>query len=159
MLHRSILFVCLGNICRSPLAEGAFRKKTAQAKVPDLSTIDSAGLGGWHAGDPPDPRAIRIAAENGFDISGQRARQIRTADFDCFDLILAMDRSNIEALAALCPVSGHGYGKSEIALFLDYTLGRADDVPDPYYGGEDGFRHAVSLIERASDALFEKLTA
>jgi len=154
MRPRSILFVCLGNICRSPLAEGVFRHAvTARGLQP--MTITSAGLGGWHAGEPPDPRAIRIAAQSGIDISAQRAHQIEPSDFGRFDLILGMDRSNVENLGRLRPASA----TADIALFLEHALGHVEDVPDPYYGGDAGFRDALALIETAAGALIEKISA
>lgn len=153
MKPQSILFVCLGNICRSPLAEGIFRHRANETGIAGTMTIASAGLGAWHIGNPPDPRGIRIAAESGFDISHQRARQVATEDFHRFDLILGMDRSNVEALDDLCPPSA----TADIALYLEYALGRTGDVPDPYYGGDADFKSAIVLIEEASAALVEKI--
>lgn len=154
MKPQSILFVCLGNICRSPLAEGIFRHLAREAGIEKHLTIDSAGLGSWHAGDPPDPRGIRIATGSGFDISGQRARQVTPEDFHRFDLILGMDRSNVEALTALRPSDS----PADIALFLDYAQSRTADVPDPYYGGDADFHKAIALIENANAALIVKIS-
>ena len=116
-------------------------------------TFDSAGTGDWHVGDPPDSRAIAKAAQHEIDISGQRGRQVAAADFDDFDLMLAMDRSNLQTLADRAPVS-HGAG---LYLFMDYTLGRNEDVPDPYYGGPEGFDLVFRMIEEGGDALLERL--
>lgn len=154
ILPQSILFVCLGNICRSPLAEGIFRHLALDAGIESQLTIDSAGLGSWHAGDPPDPRGIRIAAESGVDISGQRARQVVAPDFHRFDLILGMDRSNVEALEGLRPPDS----AADVALYLDHAQGRVADVPDPYYGGDADFHRAIALIREASADLVSKLS-
>lgn len=130
----SILFVCLGNICRSPLADGALRHQVAARGLG--WTVDSAGTGGWHSGDPPDPRAIVVAAANRVDISGLRARQVRGVDFARFDLILAMDHANLAGLQAIKPVGG----SADVRLALDLVDGRAGQaVADPYYGDARGF--------------------
>lgn len=138
-----ILCVCLGNICRSPTAEAVLR-----AHLPDAA-IDSAGTGGWHLGDPPYGPAIRAAAARGYDLSGQRARQVAVEDFDRFDLILAMDRQNLRDLGALAPPAGG----AELSLFLDPVGG--GDVPDPYYTRD--FAGALDLIERAAEAWARRL--
>lgn len=153
-IPRSILFVCLGNICRSPLAEGAFRARAISHGLADSLLIDSAGLGSWHIGNPPDPRAIRIAGTRGIDISNQSARQVDSADFDRFDLILGMDRSNLTALQRMAPTSS----KARIGLFLDQALGSHADVPDPYYGDDAGFAEAIDLIDEASAALIDQIS-
>jgi protein-tyrosine phosphatase len=130
----SILFVCLGNICRSPLADGALRHEVARRSLG--WTVDSAGTGGWHAGDAPDSRAIAVAARHGVDISGLRARQVRADDFSRFDLILAMDHDNLAGLHAIAPV-GH---RADVRLALDLVEGRSgESVADPYYGDARGF--------------------
>lgn len=149
----SVLFVCLGNICRSPLAEGVFRSALAECGRADRFVVDSAGTGAWHAGSAPDPRSIAVAARHGIDISGQKARKITAADFTRFDLILALDRSNLADLTALAPAGA----TARSHLFLDYALGRRRDVPDPYYGGADGFLEVYRMIREASDALAEAL--
>lgn len=130
----SILFVCLGNICRSPLADGALRHRLREL---DLGwTVDSAGTGGWHRGDPPDPRAIAVARANGVDISGLRGRQVSAADFDRFDFILAMDHDNLAGLRRIAPIDS----PAELSLALDLVPGREGQaVADPYYGDEAGF--------------------
>ncbi|BCH29994.1 protein-tyrosine-phosphatase [Mesorhizobium sp. L-8-10] len=145
----SILFVCLGNICRSPLAEGIFRAVAEEGGRGHEFRIDSAGTGGWHAGSAPDPRSIAIAGRHGIDISGQKARRVRPDDFRHFDLILGMDRSNVEELKRLAPADSPG----RVHLFLDYALGRDSDVPDPYYGGSEGFADVYRMIREASEAL------
>lgn len=137
-MRHSVLFVCLGNICRSPLAEGVFRALATEAGDADRFRIDSAGTGAWHAGNPPDPRSIEIAAKYGIDLSAQRARQIRTEDFSEYDTILAMDSSNLTTLR-----SRAGAGTAEIRQLL-HTPPR--DVPDPYYGGPDGFEEVYRLV-------------
>ena len=130
----SILFVCLGNICRSPLADGALRRRVRQL---DLGwAVDSAGTGGWHRGDPPDPRAIAVARAHGVDIATLRGRQVSAADFDRFDLILAMDHDNLAGLRRIAPASS----PAELCLALDLVPGRAGQaVADPYYGDASGF--------------------
>lgn len=151
----SVLFVCMGNICRSPLAEGIFRHGLSDAGLAGLVATDSAGTGNWHAGDPPDPRSVEVAASHGIDISGQRARQVEPDDFDRFDLIFAMDRSNAATLRARAPSAPRG----RILLFLDDTLGSRADVPDPYYGGADGFEDVYQLLRQGCGALLARLGA
>jgi len=153
---QSILFVCLGNICRSPTAEGVFRARAARAGLGEHLEIDSAGTGDWHVGQPPDRRAIAAAAGRGYDLAGLRARQVSTEDFSRFGWILAMDRANLRDLAALRPRSFGGH----LGLFLDVApaLGLRE-VPDPYYGGDDGFARVLDLIETASDALLNRVAA
>jgi len=147
----AILFVCLGNICRSPLAEGIFRHKVEIAGVADRFAIDSAGCGGWHQGEPPDRRSIAAAARHGIDLSAQRARQIRPADFDAFDLILGLDRDNVRHLERMAS------GRARVALYLEEALGLCKDVPDPYYGSGQDFEAVYQLCDQASEALLEKL--
>ncbi len=143
-----ILVVCLGNICRSPTAEVVLRDAVERAGLADRVTIDSAGTGDWHIGNPPDPRAIAHAARRGYDLTTLRARQVSTGDFGRFDWILAMDASVLATLEALRPPAFTG----RLALFLD-----TGDVPDPYTAGPEGFEHALDLIEHASAALAAKL--
>lgn len=149
----SILFVCLGNICRSPLAEGVFAETARAAGRESAFLIDSAGTGAWHVGSPPDPRSIEIAARNGIDISTQRARKVAPDDFERFDLILGMDSSNVADLRAHAP----GLRSGRIHLFLDYAGGHQRDIPDPYYGGPDGFAKVYRMIREASEAMLSKL--
>lgn len=145
-----VLFVCLGNICRSPTAEGVFRAVVEKAGLRDLIHTDSAGTSGWHVGNPPDQRAIRAAGRRGIDIRDLRARQVTKADFQQFDYVLAMDKANLQDLTHLCP---SGYG-GQLSLFLDYAADRDEaEVPDPYYGGEEGFERVLELIEAASEGL------
>ncbi len=148
----SVLFVCLGNICRSPTAEAVFRQKAKQAGL-DL-VIDSAGTGGWHVGASPDPRAIEAGEAKGYNFVGQSARKAETSDFARFDYILAMDKENLRNLQALAP---HNYS-GHLGLFLDFAEGQnVREVPDPYYGGDDGFKEVVALIEEASAGLIKTL--
>ena len=144
----SVLFVCLGNICRSPTAEAVFRQKARQAGL-DL-VIDSAGTGGWHVGASPDPRAIEAGEAAGYSFAGQSARKAETSDFARFDYVLAMDKENLRNLEALAPQNYSG----QLGLFLDYADGQnTREVPDPYYGGGSGFKDVVALIEAASEGL------
>lgn len=150
--HPAILFVCLGNICRSPLAEGAFRQAAAQAGL-DVE-IDSAGTGAWHVGKAPDPRAIRTAKAHDVDISRLRARQIRTEDFRRFTHVFALDHDNLAAIQRLVPPDG----LAEIGLLLDLVQGRAGEaVTDPYYGDEAGFETSWADVLAAADALVTRL--
>jgi len=151
-----VLFVCLGNICRSPTAEGVFRTTVTRAGLAERIRVDSAGTGDWHVGRPPDSRAIAAARDRGYDLTDLRARQVRRGDFAQFDWILAMDRSNLTALKALRPPAYGGH----LGLFLELApeLGVAE-VPDPYYGGAPDFVRMLDLIERASEALILQLQA
>jgi len=149
----SVLFVCMGNICRSPLAEGIFRHGLAAAQLAELVEVDSAGTGNWHQGDAPDPRSVETASRHGIDISGQRARQLVPEDFDRFDLIFAMDRSNEATMRARAPSSRH----DKIFLFLDDTLGSRADVPDPYHGGVSGFEDVYQLLREGCTELVSRL--
>lgn len=133
MKRISILFVCMGNICRSPLAEGIFTHLVEEAGLGARFSIDSAGTGGWHIGDGPDPRSVATAANHGIDISGQRARRIKSEDFGEFDLVVAMDAANVSELRRVAPRA------SNISLFGDIALGTGENIPDPYFGGADGF--------------------
>ncbi|HEX7081930.1 MAG TPA: low molecular weight protein-tyrosine-phosphatase [Gammaproteobacteria bacterium] len=142
----------MGNICRSPTAEAVFRK-VWQERAPELALrLDSAGTHAYHVGEPPDQRAQRAAARRGIDLSGQRARRIERRDFERFDLVLAMDRTNVELLRELSPAEYH----DRIRLLLEFAphVGRTE-VPDPYYGGSNGFEHVLDLVEEASLGLLE----
>jgi protein-tyrosine phosphatase len=142
----SVLFICTGNICRSPTAEGVLRHLAAERSL-ELR-IESAGVGDWHIGDPPDERALRHAKSRGYDLSAQRARQVRAQDFDEFDMILAMDRSHLRALQRIAPAQH----QAKIRLFVpDF------DVPDPYYGGAEGFEKVLDLVEERCRALLDEL--
>ena len=153
MAKKSVLFVCLGNICRSPLAEGVFRSVLAERGMEDDFVIDSAGMGDWHAGQAPDHRAIAVARANGLDISGQQARAITDRDFERFDLILGMDRKNIRELRGIAPDAS----RDRIHLFLDYAGSGAKEVPDPYFGDAAGFDETYRLIRAASEGLADRL--
>ena len=153
-----VLFVCMGNICRSPLAEGAFCHLLAQAEAAgeDLPAIevDSAGTISFHAGEPPDARAQDAARQRSIDLGGQVARRIRKSDFYAFDYILAMDRANLADLQALRPADA----TADLRLFLDFApdLG-IDEVPDPYYGGRDGFDYVLDLVEAGAQGLLNDI--
>jgi len=146
-----VLFVCLGNICRSPTADGVFRSMVASAGLSDLVQVDSAGTAAWHIGKTPDPRTIKAAAERGYDLSLLRARQALAADFDQFDYVLAMDLENLSNLRALKPAAA----RTDPQLFLRSFARRfnIDEVPDPYYGGADGFEQVLDLVEDACEGL------
>lgn len=150
---KSVLFVCLGNICRSPTAEGVFRRRAEQRGLLAGLDVDSAGTGDWHVGKAPDPRAREAAATRGYDLSSLRARQVRVSDFDQYDLILAMDQDNFSDLAAMQPTDG----KARLQLFLEYAGMPGAEVPDPYYGGQRGFDQVLDLVEKACDGLLDAL--
>ncbi len=150
-----VLFVCLGNICRSPLAEGAFRHAVQRAGVADAFLIDSAGISDFHHGEPPDSRAVSTAFARGYDISAQTSRPVRASDFTAFDYLFAMDRSNLAALARLRPPEATAWS----ALLLDAALGRQEDVPDPYTGTPRDFIRVAELVEQAAAALLPRLVA
>ncbi len=149
-----ILFVCLGNICRSPTAEVVFRSAARQAGLSSLVDVESAGLGPWHAGNPPDYRSIEHARRRGYDLTMLRARQIQVTDFDRYHWILAMDRAIYRELEAMRP----DHFRGELHLFLDLAphLGTRD-VPDPYDDGPEGFERALDLIEQGSEAFAASL--
>lgn len=152
----SVLMVCMGNICRSPTAEGLLRHKLREAGLDHQVSVDSAGTAGYHIGAPPDGRAQRHALQHGIDISGLRARQVRLRDFERFDLLLAMDEDNMATLMRLCPP---GY-ESRVRLMMSFAR-RQDppraDVPDPYYGGPEGFDNVLDLLDDACDGLVAHL--
>lgn len=145
-----VLFVCMGNICRSPTAQGVFEALLKNEGLHTHIDVDSAGTHAYHVGEPPDPRAIRAAARRGIDISAQSARTVTSADFEEFDYVLAMDRNNHALLLAICPQSH----QSKLTLLLEYAphLGLSE-VPDPYYGGSNGFEQVLDLVEAASQGL------
>jgi protein-tyrosine phosphatase len=153
---KSILFVCLGNICRSPIAEGIFRHVSQKTGILDSMTIDSAGLGSWHVGQPPDQRAQDALSGRGIDISNLRARQVTDEDFERFDLILAMDKANRKGLLKLAPKAA----QDKIRLFMDYAPNiTVQEIPDPFFGGKEGFDYVVQLVESASRGLLRRITA
>ena len=151
----SVLFVCLGNICRSPLAEGVFRHVLDEEGLSDRFRVDSAGTGGWHVGESPDHRAMRSAATHGVTLSGH-ARQVQPEDFTRFDYILAMDQSNLSHLERY----RDGVG-GEAALYLlrefDPEGGPGAEVPDPYYGGPEGFEHVYEMVDRSCRSLLDHI--
>ncbi|HUU67481.1 MAG TPA: low molecular weight protein-tyrosine-phosphatase [Methyloceanibacter sp.] len=156
MAKHRLLFVCLGNICRSPMAEGVFRRVAEERGMLHLFEIDSAGMGDWHKGEAPDVRAQKAALGRGVDISGQAARKVELEDFEDFDILLAMDASNIADLYDLAPHAA----RHKIRRFLEYAPHTDTyDVPDPYYGGAEGFDRALDLIEAAAEGLLADLTA
>ena len=137
-----VLFVCTGNICRSPTAEAVFRHFAEAANLE--AEADSAGTRGFHFGARPDARAIRAAAARGIDLGGQRARKVDHSDFETFDLIVALDRHHLRRLERMRP----SHARAEVRLLMDFARGAAtEEVPDPYYGGDQGFEHALDLIE------------
>ena len=154
MVTHRVLFICLGNICRSPMAEGVFRRVVEKEGLIDRFEIDSAGLGDWHVGQAPDTRAQAAAKSRGMDISRQCARQVADQDFAWFDLLLVMDRSNYAELKRRAPADG----RAKIHHFLDFApqMG-TKDVPDPFFGGAEGFDHALDLIEEAANGLLASL--
>lgn len=149
-----ILFVCMGNICRSPSAEGVFRHVLA-TQAPELAIeIDSAGTHDYHVGDPPDRRSIAAAKRRGIDLSGLRARMVATEDFAQYDLILAMDDQNLGELKRRAPARYH----ERIRLLMDFApQATSRHVPDPYYGGAQGFEEVLDLLEEAARGLVEEL--
>ncbi|CAK14465.1 low molecular weight protein-tyrosine-phosphatase [Pseudomonas entomophila] len=140
-----VLFVCLGNICRSPTAEGVLRHQLEVAGLADVVQVASAGTGDWHVGKAPDSRTRKAALARGYDLSCQRAQQVKAEHFAQFDLVLAMDKSNLRNLQALRPHNAKG----ELDLFLRRYGAALDEVPDPYYGGAEGFEQVLDLIEAA----------
>ncbi|MEF3192854.1 MAG: low molecular weight phosphotyrosine protein phosphatase [Halothiobacillaceae bacterium] len=150
----SVLFVCMGNICRSPTAEGVFRRKVAEAGLSGRIRIDSAGTHAYHVGNPPDPRAIQAAQRRGYDLSGLRARKVEVSDFSRFDYVLAMDEDNLAILERLMPTES----SSRVALFMAFAPEYgAREVPDPYYGGPAGFEQVLDMVEAAAEGLLETI--
>lgn len=146
-----ILFVCMGNICRSPLAEGIFKHMADNAARAGEFEIDSAGTGGWHQGNPPDPRSISVAAAHGIDISTQRARRIAVGDFDRFDLILALDRDILRNLRKIVPAGE----TDKLQLFSRYARSIDEDIPDPYYGGREDFDRVYTMLLTGCTSLLD----
>ena len=148
-----VLFVCMGNICRSPLAQGVFENVLRREGLEGEVFVDSAGTGSWHVGHPPDERAQRSANSRGLDLSAQRARRVTPDDCRNFAYVLTMDEENYRAVAALCRS-----GSAEVRPFLDYAPDRSEtQVPDPYYGGPDSFEHVLDLVEEASEGLLKEI--
>jgi protein-tyrosine phosphatase len=151
----SVLFVCLGNICRSPLAEGVFRHLVHEAHLDDRFVIDSAGTGAWHVGEPPDERSIAVARANGVTLEG-RARQARPEDLERFDVVVAMDRENLRDLQRLSADGAH----ARVHLLREFDPeGDGDEVPDPYFGGPGGFEAVYRMVRRSCEALLRELRA
>ena len=151
-----VLFVCTGNICRSPTAEGVFRHLARDRGVLGRLRVDSAGTHDYHVGEAPDARSVEHAARRGYDLAPLRARQVCGADFREFDRILAMDRGHLRQLKAMAPAGS----LARVAMFLDHSEGwRGLDVPDPYYGGSRGFEDVLDMVEEASARLLEEILA
>ncbi len=149
-----VLFVCMGNICRSPTAEGVFRHKVEAAGLSNQIIIDSAGTHAYHVGNPPDQRSQTAALKRGFNLSRQRARKVTAADFEEFDYVLAMDQANLDDLRSICPL----HLQERVQLFLDYTNSPSTrEVPDPYYGRGDGFETVLDLVETAAEDLLKQI--
>jgi protein-tyrosine phosphatase len=148
-----VLFVCLGNICRSPTAEGVFRQLVQQEGLMELIEVDSAGTHAYHIGKPPDARAQAAARQRGIDLSRLRGRQARVEDLHRFDYVLAMDRENYENLIAICPPGL----EPKIRLFMEFAPDESEEVPDPYFGGASGFDRVLDMIDAAARGLLEDI--
>lgn len=149
-----VLFVCMGNICRSPTAEGVFAKRLKEEGLDNVVAIDSAGTHAYHVGEEPDPRAQHSAAKRGVELSHLRARRVKPEDFEIFDYVLAMDRDNLTGLETICPPGA----KSRPHLFLSYAPHlEFDEVPDPYYGGPNGFERVLDMVEEATEGLLQDI--
>ncbi len=148
-----VLFVCAGNICRSPVAQGVFENFLEREGLSGEVEVDSAGTHAYHAGEPPDPRAQSSAAKRGLDLGGQRARRIERGDCERFDYVLAMDHENYSWIEPLC-----GGSRAEVRLFLDYAPKWPEqEIPDPYFGGAEGFERTLELAEAASQGLLDDI--
>ncbi|MDX1430506.1 MAG: low molecular weight protein-tyrosine-phosphatase [Rhodothermales bacterium] len=155
--HESIrlLFVCLGNICRSPLAEGVFRSKVQSRNLQGTIEIDSAGTGSWHVGEPPDSRMRRVAESRGVSLDGQQARQLTESDLDYYTHIFAMDKSNLHDTLYLDTHDRYGH---KVRLFREFDPLPGDyQVPDPYYGGDNGFEEVFDIVDRTAEAILSRL--
>lgn len=145
-----VVFVCMGNICRSPTAEAVFRNQVTSAGLDERIHIDSAGTHDYHIGEPPDPRTRQAAAQRGYDMSDLRGRQVAAADFERFDYVLAMDHANLSILQRLRPREAKGH----LGLFLEFARRHEElEVPDPYYGGKEGFERVLDMVEDAAEGL------
>ncbi|SMC25448.1 protein-tyrosine phosphatase [Andreprevotia lacus DSM 23236] len=152
----AVLFICTGNICRSPTADGVLRQRVADAGLAGQVVVDSAGTHDYHIGEAPDRRSTAHAAKRGYDLSPLRAREVKPADFSQFDLILAMDKGHLRLLERACPASQ----RHKLKLFLAFaTRHDEQEVPDPYYGGADGFEHVLDLVEDGCDGLLAHIRA
>lgn len=151
---KSVLFVCMGNICRSPTAEAVFRSRAEAAGMAESIVIDSAGTHNYHIAQPPDIRSQRAAMQRGYDMSRLRGRQVREQDFLLFDYVLAMDSANLAILQRLRPPQADGH----VGLFLEFARSHSErEVPDPYYGGNDGFERVLDMVEDASEGLLSHI--
>jgi protein-tyrosine phosphatase len=156
MERRAVLLVCTGNICRSPTAEGVLREKARARGLAEQVRVASAGTHDYHVGEAPDVRATKHATKRGYDLSKQRARQVSAADFHEFDYILAMDRSHLRMLRALAPEEA----RARVGLFMETSAAwKGEDVPDPYYGGPDGFEHVLDMVEEAAEKWLDAIAA
>lgn len=153
---KKVLFVCLGNICRSPAAEGVFLKMVSDHHLADRIHVDSAGTGGWHVGESPDPRTIHHAKNRGYDLSPLRARQFESGDFDKFDLIITMDESNKSNVLKLAKNEEHRSKVKHLTSFCNIHQ-NVLEVPDPYYKGDEGFEYVMDLIEDACEQILKRL--
>ena len=150
-----VLFVCLGNICRSPLADGVLAYKLEQAGLADQVQVDSCGTGGYHIGEPPHRESIRVAEQHAVPLAHLRARQVARADFETFDRVVAMDRQNRQDLLAL---ESSGRFHDKVTLFMDYVPDApSPDVPDPYFGGPDGFDYVYDLVDTGCETLLAEI--
>lgn len=150
----SVMFVCLGNICRSPTAHGVFQQRVEDARLADQITVASSGTSAYHIGEPPDSRSQQAAEQRGYDLSWIQAQQVSLDDLESYDYILAMDRSNLSALKQLAPASHH----NKLRLFLSFDQQQPiQEVPDPYYGGVSGFDNVLDLIEGAALGLLQEI--
>ena len=150
----SVVFICMGNICRSPTAEAVFRHYVENAGLSEKILIDSAGTHDYHIGHAPDLRAQRAAQQRGYDMSGLRGRQVEESDFHRFDYVLAMDKANLAILQRLAPPASN----AQVRLFLEYARHHAErEVPDPYYGGAEGFERVLDMVEDAAEGLLQNI--
>ena len=154
MKNISVLFCCMGNICRSPTAEAVFRARVEEAGLAQYISIDSVGTHDYHIGDPPDQRTQKAANQRGYDMSMLRGRQVEVADFYRFDYVLAMDSANMTILQGLCPLAL----RNRLGLFLEYAQRHQErEVPDPYYGGEGGFERVLDMVEDGAEGLLSHI--